>query len=183
VTLLNLGCQVWQTSCQEATICDSISKLKLISFSYWSERYNIKWESGEDLFICGFLLELPPFLWTMPYPPTYDVGSWSIMFHLKKVISILKQVFHTRDVQPDKVVRRNKNLGNPNVSYSKHTALPFKNWRWDFTQGMRCNDIASIALRSTPIPLLHSLISTKLECMYKNHYELFLLSHPQLELH
>jgi hypothetical protein len=49
-------------------------------------------------------------------------------------------------------------------------------------QGMRCSDIASVALRSTPIPLLHFLISTKLECVYKNHYELFLLPHPQLEL-
>ncbi len=50
-------------------------------------------------------------------------------------------------------------------------------------QGMRCSDIAFVALRSTPIPLLHSLISIKLERVYKSHYELFLLPHPQLEVH
>lgn len=48
---------------------------------------------------------------------------------------------------------------------------------------MRCSDITSVALRLTLIPLLYFLISTKLECVYKNHYELFLLPHPQFELH
>ncbi len=50
-------------------------------------------------------------------------------------------------------------------------------------KGMRCSGIASVALRLTPIPLFHFLISTKLEHVYKSHYELFLLPHPQVELH
>jgi len=50
-------------------------------------------------------------------------------------------------------------------------------------QGMRCNDITSVALRLIPTPLLHFLSLSKLEHVCKNHYELFLLQHPQSELH
>ncbi len=172
-----------QTFFQEIASYDSIWKFKLISFYYWSLRYNIRWESGNFLFICGFLLKLPPFFWIAPYPPTYDVGYWSTSFHPEKVISNLKQVVHTRDVQFGEMVRRSNKLRNPNVSYYRYIMLPFRKWRWNFTQDMRCSDIAFVALRSTPIPLLHPLISTKPKRVYKSHYELFLLPHPQLGLH
>ncbi len=53
-------------------------------------------------------------------------------------------------------------LKNPNVSYSRCTTLFFMNWRWDFMQSMKCNDIAYIVLKLIPIPLLHFLSLSKL---------------------
>jgi hypothetical protein len=49
-------------------------------------------------------------------------------------------------------------------------------------QGMKCSDITFVALKLIPIPLLHSLFLPKPKCMY-NHYELFLLQHPQPGFH
>jgi hypothetical protein len=50
-------------------------------------------------------------------------------------------------------------------------------------QGMSCSDIASIVVRLISIPLFHSLFLPKPEHVYENHYELFLLQHPQPKLH
>jgi hypothetical protein len=81
------------------------------------------------------------------------------------------------------MVRRHSKLGNPNVSYPRYTTRPFSKWRRYFTLGAWCSSIASAALRLTPIPLLHLSPSTKLQRMYKSHYELLLLLCFQLGLH
>ncbi len=146
-------------------------KLRLSSLSHWFQRFKIGWKGRKTLLICGFLLELPFQFWIAPHSPTYEARPQSSMFLSDNMISSLEQILHTMDVKPGKMVRRNRKLGNPNISQPQHTTLPFCENRSYSTQGMRCSSIASVAVRWTPIRLLHSLPLTKLQLVYESHYE------------
>jgi hypothetical protein len=91
-------------------------KFRLNSLSYWTQGCNIRSNGGKALLICRFLLELPFLLLMPPHLLAYEARSRSTVFHPKYVISLLKQIFHTRDIQSNKMVRRHGQLRNPNVS-------------------------------------------------------------------
>jgi hypothetical protein len=82
------------------------------------------------------------------------------MPHPNNLVSILKQIFYTKYVEFNKMVKWDKKSGNPNVSYPRCIILSFRNRRWDSMQSMRYSDIASIVLRLIPNPLLHPLSSS-----------------------
>jgi len=92
-----------------------LCKLRLDSLSYWTQRCNIRSNSSKVLLICRLLLELPFLLLISPDLPAYKARCKSAMFHPEYAISLLKQIFHTRDIQSNKMVRRHGQLRNPNV--------------------------------------------------------------------
>ncbi len=127
-------------------------------------------------------MEPLPFLLIAPYPPAYDAGARSTVFHPDKSISNLKQIFHTGNIQSNKMVRRSNKFGNPNVSQPRHITLPLSEYMRYSTQGTRCSNTVSVVLMLTPTLWLHHLPSTRLPRVYKNHYELLLLLRLQLKL-
>ncbi len=146
-------------------------KLRLNSLIHWSQRFKIGWKGRKTLLICGFLLELPLRFRIAPHSPADEARPRSSMLHSDNTISNLEQILHTRDVKPGKVVRRNRRLGNPNISQPRHTTLPLCEDRSYSTQGKWCTSIVSTIVRWTSIRLLHSLPSTKLQFVCENHYE------------
>jgi len=157
-------------------------ELWLSAFRHRSQRFKV-WRKGREMLLIRRLLLKSPFsVLGLPYPPADQSGSWSAMLHPKQAISLLKQVFYSRYVQPNKVVGWQLRSRNPYVPQSWDIALPLCKLRSDPTQGKRWSGSYPVIPRSMPTLSLHRLLSTKLMHWCRTHCGLLPQQYPPPEL-